>query len=1148
MSVDPALTSPELAALAGPSVVRSYLVWDTSDSSNVVSTAQVNGTPIFPVSTLQIYNTGSGWSNVAANMTVLIGTTPGGFDKGIYRVRKAGTSSTLELMAVGQNDSGEITIAVRGTGIAANDYITILKRNDVFGAFPRIAYTGIGTDATIYEDWDANVGNFNKTPPPIVNITIAGRPSNYATHVYSNDHATFDIVVTMILWPTSTGVTWAITLPSGVTLNSGSLTGSATPGAGGTATTTINVTVPHSANTYTFAFEAVENNGQPAFALRKVWVKSFTYPPTDIVRIDSDVWDTTGVQMTVTLNSLVGLAPCAMVQVFDMNTWNGTSVPTAADQFSLYVLRQKEITDIGVTNVSFDLVSPSYILDYIGGQSQVMEAVSNPLDWQQVITTLSYLDFIIWWLLAQRVRGLLQNFNYTSFGLTNTQKRMADWRIDTGTLLQQVQQQAIRYAKGNFGCDPSGEIMLRRYPSLVPNSDRSSIPTRTTFNENIYKGASLGLVRRPSVRRVRGEAFYSNLTTTTPVWCDAPSIPTQGKAEEKCDRQIVDNANEIWVLTGNYEAWRNNPYPSGTLSVPKNWAVIKPAQLLREILSIPDYLRYDRVALSAYITITKATRIHNSDGTVDFEYEFHTETLGTPAINVPIPKPDLTTYNSPYQSTPFSPIPPYQSNNPNPAGTSAGPVKVPSTGSVGLTSDSIRAFLATNFIGTPSYRDVTPSDLASFQIKHGLWVVGTNIGLLLASDGTNSAVWVTRNLFAPSPTWTKGAAFSGVYTEISEANASGDIEVYSPDSAAGTTVYDFLTSDYGFTVINVGNWFLGVGWQDTFDGNISRGVQLHKNISSTTLLRLKAYYTITNGAINGVAQNRIGSDLNDSIATQYQPATGSGTLIIDTGPISESPVTQLRYTMLCGISATSGVDPGGSLILTRMEALTGGGGNAEARHSSDFGATIGSAVTVGTPPGPSGGFDVQRNGTVSYAAALNKIRKATTLGGSYSDLIALTSVNALCIVVPWYTRNSLTALNSGSSPEFIYVLDTPDGSGHTVYWVVGGTPVNITPVISGSAGVATSQNCITVWKGKYLAANLLFGSSQHLVTSIDGGSTWIDRGVINTPYMRVRRQSTQPGQLFMAGQDLEYTPNLGVTLVAKTKPVPSTLVFYEPVG
>lgn len=1058
----------------------------------------------------------------------------------------------LEIMAVDQNDSGSINIATRNVGISDDDYVTVLSRFDPFGKFPRIAYSGIGLDAQIFEDWDNGVFTFNQHPPVIVNITIDGEHGNYGTHVFSGTSKTFDMTATIILWPTSSSATWDWVLPAGWIVNSGATSGSGL-------TSTINVTAPHSPNTYEIQFIAQEDHGINWTAYRKVWIKSFTFPPLDLVRIDSHVDDRTGSKWTVTLNRLVGLPPGAMIHLFNAGTWNGVDVPTASKSFTGYVQRRRETTDVGVANVSLDLVGPSYLLELIGGQSQIMSAVNAiPTTWQQLYYTLSYLDFIIWWLLVNRAAGMIQMFNYTPFGLSNTQKRMTDWRIDAGTVLAQCQALAKRIAGGNFGCDPTGEFMLRVHPSRTPWSSRGGIPVRDSLNAGRYTKAELVAEPHPQVRRLRGECFVSDgLTTNTPYWCDAPIIPGQGAREEKLERLICDSTSEFYEVTGDDYQARNNPYPSGTISVPKNYAAIYPAQLSRLGLDVAPALRYDGVEYSGYVVPVQVSYTHNPDGTIDASIGVEAETVGLPATDVPIPQPDPSTLNSFYQSVAFSPIPMYRAPNfnPNPAGTAQGARVVPKDGSVGFCGSPTNAYLVTNVLGKPVYRDVTPSTLGSFQIQHGIVEPGGTRAYLLASDGTHSAVWSTPNLFAsPKPTWSKGANVTGVFSIVRLTQTSGSILIYSPASSGWKRTFDFRSSSYStyFAIEGgLGTYSPGTGYigTDRGTGHDHSVVELDlQNFANTTLTRIDIVYSMSGGTGGPNAEVGAVNPFN----TQTTPSNGTNILRSGSGSGAISGTVIEIATINSG-------DTGSATIVQVILYGTGscpfsscdigpGGGNSVSALSTDFGATFASSVTVGASPGAVGGFDVQRSGTVAYAAEAAETRKASSLGGSYSDDQNLTA-NPVMIETPWYTRNSLSALNTGGSPEYIIGLDAPDGSSHTLYWIVGGSPVNITPSFGGNPGVSPGANNLTTWKGKYVAGLFQYAGLTRLSTSVDGASTWVDHGALNASYIRVRRLAKTAGQLFAVGFGaFVYSPDFGHTLVPKSLPPSTNLIFYEPVG
>lgn len=218
------------------------------------------------------------------------------------------------------------------------------------------------------------------------------------------------------------------------------------------------------------------------------------------------------------------------------------------------------------------------------------------------------------------------------------------------------------------------------------------------------------------------------------------------------------------------------------------------------------------------------------------------------------------------------------------------------------------------------------------------------------------------------------------------------------------------------------------------------------------------------------------------------------------------------------------------------------------QYSTDRGATYAGSQSPGASPGTVGGFDVQRAGTVSYAAIDDAVVKASTFGGIYSAFIATTGAAPVCVIVPYYTRNSTTVKNTtGATPECLVALDQADSDGGTLYWVAGdGTKTDITP----TAGMTfDSPNCVTTSYGTHIAVFGKVGGVYHLYTSTNGGTSWTDRGVLTAPhFIRTRRNDTRAkaggnkGQLFITdGNTILYSRDWGATLHARTMPVTGVL-------
>lgn len=220
--------------------------------------------------------------------------------------------------------------------------------------------------------------------------------------------------------------------------------------------------------------------------------------------------------------------------------------------------------------------------------------------------------------------------------------------------------------------------------------------------------------------------------------------------------------------------------------------------------------------------------------------------------------------------------------------------------------------------------------------------------------------------------------------------------------------------------------------------------------------------------------------------------------------------------------------------------------------STNYGATWGSALSIGASTVSVFGFDAQRAGNVSYAMCTGKVRKATTLGGAYSDFVAFTGAEPVCVIVPYYRRNSTTTRQTDATdPDFIAALNTADSGGGTLYFVDGatGTKHDITP----AAGVTfDNANCVTISYGNHIAVFGLKSGVYHLYTSTNGGTTWTDRGVVTSPhFIRCRRNDASAarggnsGQLYLAENSAIYYSSkwAGAGMFIRNQPSVNALAF-----
>lgn len=428
---------------------------------------------------------------------------------------------------------------------------------------------------------------------------------------------------------------------------------------------------------------------------------------------------------------------------------------------------------------------------------------------------------------------------------------------------------------------------------------------------------------------------------------------------------------------------------------------------------------------------------------------------------------------------------------------------------------------------------ITPADIGSYLCKSvavSPFYNNTTIpSYLLASDGTNSAVWRTDNAASPSPISTKGADVTGIFSLVRATSVFHSIMALNPDNASTIVPFDFTTTNGGFintvdgtaTPTTDGVWTNGTGWVATAyviaSGHTVVAVDIDLAFMSPVIIEGgKMTYNITKGTFSGTGINNAiiltlsgGGSTIFAVESSTDPDGTGKTLSITPGSYSVSNIhLQIR------VSDWIGSGSNGSGVITAFEYTTGGG-SVQVRLSVDDGATFASAVNVGTSFGPVAGFDVQRSGTVSYAAAAGKLRKATTLGGAYSDWYAVpASANPVCAIIPDYRRNMTTRNTAVSDPDVIIAC-----SNGKWYWIDGtaATATDITPVASL---IPSNADCLTSRYGNELAVWGTVSGVQKLYTSIDGGATWTLRGTI-TGGGKIRARRNDPslspnGQLYLA--------------------------------
>lgn len=1135
MSVKPALTAGEITALAGPTTLRRYL---KAAPATVIATARVNQSVFgYPLAQITVDTTSAGWSNVRPGMTLYIGSSSGAHDKGIYRVRLTPGASTLYIGEMGQADPGMLPVDLYNTLIVDNDYITVYDRYDVWSVLPRIVYPD---GSTIYEDYDLAVGTYNTTPPPIVNVTINGVSGHYGKYITTANHA-LTCVVTCTQWVAQT-YTYAWSYPAGWTGVSGSttatLTATATPG------------------DYTVACTVTPNVGNAIRVVRHIFIcDATTNPPIVISEMpEGDTRDRTGRRMIFNLynNALASIPDGAMIHYWEEATWNATTVSTATTSFTGWVLKQTRQTDPGLRSARIEVVGPTGLMALLNGTSQIITAAATADTWQKVVPALSSASFLAWYILSWRAGNLLKLFNFTTFSVSASGQRLPEWRLDKGTLLQQIQQLATE--RGNFGANSQGEMFFLRHPSMTAYSGRTAgIVQRDTLTSSLFKSVTIEQRRYKLACQIRGEAFSwdGSAALPTPLLSDAPFVPGQGGAAQKLTSQVVDSQSTLDQLTGDYWAFVNNPFPDVSVTIEKNRDVYEPAELPFVTVTVSADLSPDGVQWSKRCVPRSVTKNH-IDSAADIIMSLEAETAGMAGIPIAVPVENtslvLPDTGYPDLDTPITDLfqpsiplePPVITDPSDPGGTA-----IKTDGSFAWGCTATKVYRTCNFLeAAPTYEDITPSGPTDFQmILTDPASTSGRGGYALGNDGTDSTVSYCADIGAETPVWTTGASASGIYTKIvAFKGQAGKIEIYSPASGwTSTSITVDFDSGYAYTLI-YGTLTSGGNPGNCIDGGASSSDCPPTAPIGWTWCEVKITLPVT-GFITGFH-----IDIKASWAGYTGPVfhsydaddnlinTSSYTIVSSTSWITYNytglTISNVAYVkVIVAACGAAGFNVYMDNIVIDYQ-YPDPSGNAAAAYSGDYGATldtpdiIGSALIIG-------GFDGTRYGDVTVAASSGQVKRATALGGAYSAITGLTE-SALSILVPWWQIGSTSnANNSATTPDFLM------GGSFGLNKVVSGVAASIDPAVGATIAVA---NALTSWKGRWFACIAEVSGNRNLYITTTTGASWTliggANGAAGALSVRVRRNASTPGQLIVAcgANGVKYYTGSGTSLTDKGAP------------
>lgn len=1128
MSVHIALTGDERAALAGPSTLLRYL---SPIVPTVVATARINQVSFsYPLVQLTVDTTSAGWANIREGMTVHVGSTSGSRDRGVYRVRKSGNSTTIYLQQMGSQDAGLLPVDIRVASFANNDYVTIFQRWDLWSVAPRINMISV-ENAEIFEDFDKAAGSSNTTPENIVTIAVNGH-ENHLADLITGDSLAVTVMAGTVKWPTS----------SGSTITHEWIVPDAFDDVAGETTNTLTANVPP--GNHVLYYIQHDSIGEDTERVIHINVHHPTLnPPLLISEMPrSDSRDRTVRRMGFSLynDALKNIADGSMAIYFEKCTWNGVDVPSAAKQMAGWVQREQRTGREGLRDATIDLVGPAGLLGLMNSTSQILTAVSSPSTWQECVPSLATASFMAFYMLRRRAANVLRLFNLTVTSMAAAGQRKPEWVIDKGSLLQQLQTLATQ--RGNFGSNSSGSLFFLRHPSLVNYDDRDALVERDELDASIYNSVTVTVERQRKTQQVRGEAFTWDGTAELPtaLLSDSPKVAAQGSSQTKLPSQVVASQDELDQITGDEEARQNNQYPQIDFTILKNRDVYEPAEMQMVVFNVPDYLSPLDEDWTKRGIVLSVNKTHNPDGTSDIGLSLEGETHNLEGDDVPVPEGNDSIYTPPWSPTPLDPLPPPALGDWGvPAPTAVLPVNPISTApSVMPGRGAIRNTASAAFCtydirpGSPTWVDrnipVWFTDVS--MMIHDEGKAHSRAAYLLGNNGTDSRVAYTVDVYETAPVWTLYDTVEGIYTIIESVRGiPGAIYIYGLIAGVSSPIVEVWTIQDSTAVLSF----------DALTGVYTVSVDDVSNVDDDYFIGLTALVEdscITFNWISTDGYTLPGNGLSFSYA--YENCSGSEVSQRGTVPGSLDGAEWQNYIFWRGHSP-----------FTLVFTLTGAGAPVipASRYSTNYGSSFGAERVVDSVFGNTG-FDIGPRGITVLAGGNERVRTSKA-GGEYENTVngGAADTYPIAIYIPDYKIGSTSTPNKADPPDF-YFATPAEVASHALWKVTLAGKVGITPSISGDKALTTLPMGIDGWRGKRLYYIAEVDGTRYLFRTSTTGTSWARTTMANANSVRVRRSSPNGFEaLVAAGADgLKFTTNGGSSWATKT--ASGTNVFAQLFG
>lgn len=560
-------------------------------------------------------------ANVLPGMTVLVGSTPGAWDKGLARVRKAWTANTAYI-----GETSEIKWE-------DNLYLTVI---DEFAIWPR--HLRVAANGTVWMDYDIAYSDQHSAFAPVPCLG----PDRVLKLTGASVSTQLDASASWVIGSSISGYAWSVLRGSATLINANTATPTLTATAAGRILLKCTVTAA---------------NGKTSVGYRNVYVYDAANPPVEIRLEDfSGSFERGGFEFSFSLPKPPGFTPrdyCKVILIAEEQPQSIGPIAGAENVLAIGWLDASEsrIDDKNGTS-TLSIKGAHYWLDRITGYPSGIENVRKaPNAWTKIqnLTVDKALWHLLYW------RSTLSNC--ADFFLTSDTRQATALQAPTGSLWAQIKTLAQETILAAPVCDPYNRLFVQVDANYLPESERGGIPVVMTLTKDDYANVGVSLTRAPEVSRVelsgvavvngRGQAIFS-------LSC-GHVFGRFGQVIQK-DRLLLSNQAQANVLAGLILSNENRKYQfSITLTAPVRLITLAPRQYLEIAIApadTPEGIEYNGRILPRELRLA-----HNPEtGTLSIELTCDPEIFAAPSMKGDIPSNDDSGAGN-WDPPPFPPPP-----------------------------------------------------------------------------------------------------------------------------------------------------------------------------------------------------------------------------------------------------------------------------------------------------------------------------------------------------------------------------------------------------------------------------------------------------------------------------------------------------------